>query len=82
MTGEHEAAILPQQGGPLFLGHRPTSEPGPNDVLIEVKAVALNPCDYYQRDYGMPPVSIYPAVLESDVAGVVVKLGSNVTTSP
>lgn len=38
MAGQHEAAILPQQGGP-------------NDVLIEVKAVALNPCDYFQRDY-------------------------------
>ncbi|KAL5360376.1 chaperonin 10-like protein [Aspergillus floccosus] len=82
MAGEHEAAILPRQGGPLYLGHRPTPEPGPNDVLIEVKAVALNPCDYYQRDYGMPPVPIYPAVLGSDIAGVIVRLGSSVTTVP
>ncbi|EAU30471.1 conserved hypothetical protein [Aspergillus terreus NIH2624] len=30
MTGEHEAAILPQQGGPLFLGHLP----GPGSRVI------------------------------------------------
>lgn len=82
MTIEHDAAILPQPGGPLSVGKRPTPEPGPNEVLIEVKAVALNPCDYYQRDHGMPPVRIYPAVLGSDIAGVVTKLGSNVTTVP
>ncbi|KKP04589.1 hypothetical protein THAR02_03279 [Trichoderma harzianum] len=82
MTTEHDAAILPQPGGPLSVGKRPTPEPGPNEVLIEVKTVALNPCDYYQRDHGMPPVPIYPAVLGSDIAGIVVKLGSNVTTVP
>ncbi|KAJ5639233.1 uncharacterized protein N7484_007095 [Penicillium longicatenatum] len=82
MAGQHEAAILLQKGGPLSLGKRPTPEPGPNDVLIEVKAVALNPCDYFQRDYGMPPVPIYPAVIGQDVAGIVAKLGSNVTTVP
>ncbi|KAL4926719.1 zinc-binding alcohol dehydrogenase family protein [Aspergillus undulatus] len=82
MTAEHDAAILPKPGSPLSVGKRPTPEPGPNDVLIEVKAVALNPCDYYQRDYGMPPVPIYPAVVGSDTAGVVAKLGSNVTSVP
>lgn len=82
MARQHEAAILPKQGGPLSLGNRPTPEPGPNDVLIEVKAVALNPCDHFQRDYGMPPVPIYPAVIGSDTAGVVAKLGSDVTTVP
>jgi NADPH:quinone reductase-like Zn-dependent oxidoreductase len=82
MTAEHDAAILPQPGGPLSVGKRRTPEPSPNEVLIEVKAVALNPCDYYQRDYGMPPVPIYPAVVGSDTAGVVAKLGSNVTSVP
>jgi NADPH:quinone reductase-like Zn-dependent oxidoreductase len=82
MTAEHDAAILPKSGGPLAVGKRATPEPGPNDVLIEVKAVALNPCDYYQRDYGMPPVPIYPAVIGGDAAGVVAKLGSSVTAGP
>ncbi|KAJ5861304.1 chaperonin 10-like protein [Penicillium soppii] len=82
MAIQHDAAILPQQGGPLSLGKRPTPEPGPNEVLIEVKAVALNPCDHFQRDYGMPPVPIYPAIIGCDAAGIVTKLGANVTTVP
>ncbi|KAJ5296132.1 hypothetical protein PENANT_c021G11576 [Penicillium antarcticum] len=81
MPGQHEAAILPQQGGPLSLGKRATPDPGPNDVLIEVKAVALNPCDHFQRDYGMPPVPIYPTIIGCDTAGVVAKVGSNVTST-
>lgn len=82
MTGKHQAAILPQKGGPLSVGERATPEPGPNEVLLEVKAVALNPVDYYQRDFGMPPVPIYPAVVGSDTAGIVAKVGSNVSTAP
>ncbi|KAJ7762983.1 putative zinc binding dehydrogenase [Mycena metata] len=69
MTATHDAAILHQKGSPLSIELRDTPEPGPNEVLIEVKAVALNLVDYYQRDFGMPPVLIYPAVLGSDVAG-------------
>lgn len=82
MAQQHQAAILPQKGGPLSLGPRDTPEPGPDEVLIEVKAVALNPVDYYQRDFGMPPVPIYPAVIGSDTAGIVAKVGSNVKIAP
>src|SRR5437764_1056724 len=71
MAATHQAAILPQKGGPLSVGERATPEPGPNEVLIEVKAVALNPVDYFQRDFGMPPVPVYPAVIGSDSAGIV-----------
>ena len=81
MGGQHQAAILPQQGGPLSVVDRATPEPGPNDVLIEVRAIALNPVDYYQRDLGMPPIPSYPAVVGSDVAGLVVKVGSNVSNA-
>lgn len=82
MTGTHLAAILPQKGGPLSVGERSTPQPGPDEVLIEVKAVALNPVDYYQRDFGLPPVPIYPAVIGSDTSGIVAKVGSNVSTAP
>ncbi|KAK5656803.1 hypothetical protein OQA88_4351 [Cercophora sp. LCS_1] len=82
MARTHLAAILPQKGGPLSVEERATPEPGPNDVLIEVKAVALNPVDYHQRDFGMPPVPIYPAVIGSDVAGIIAGVGSNVTSAP
>lgn len=82
MAGKHQAVILPQKGGPLTVADRATPEPGPNEVLIQVKAVALNPVDYYQRDFGMPPVPIYPAVVGSDVAGLIARVGSNVSNAP
>ncbi|KAL2434649.1 Trans-enoyl reductase tndF [Exophiala dermatitidis] len=77
----HLAAILPQKGGPLSIVERITPEPGPGEILIEIKAVALNPVDYYQRDLGIPPVPVYPAVLGNDASGIVAKVGSNVDTS-
>lgn len=79
MSSTHLAAILPQQGGPLSVGERPTPELGPNEVLVEVKAVALNLVDVYQRDFGFPPVPVYPAVLGSDTAGIVAKVGPGVS---
>lgn len=82
MPSKHQAAILSEKGAQLSISDRATPEPGPSEVLIEVKAVALNPVDYYQRDFGMPPVPIYPAVAGSDVAGIVAKIGSNVSNAP
>ncbi|KAL2812664.1 chaperonin 10-like protein [Aspergillus cavernicola] len=77
----HLAAVIPQKGGPLVVQSRPTPDPGQNELLIEVKAIAVNPVDYYQRDMGMPPVPIYPAIVGSDIAGIVVKAGPNVPDS-
>jgi NADPH:quinone reductase-like Zn-dependent oxidoreductase len=46
-------------------------------VLIEVKAIAMNPADYLQRDTGML-ITKYPTVLGSDIAGIVVECGPEV----
>ncbi|KAF1944308.1 putative zinc binding dehydrogenase [Clathrospora elynae] len=81
MTGAHQAAVIPQKGGPFSIEERATPEPGPGELLIEVKAVALNPVDHYQRDFGMPLVPVYPAVVGFDTAGIVVKVGSNVSSA-
>ncbi|OQD73361.1 hypothetical protein PENDEC_c015G04747 [Penicillium decumbens] len=75
----HQAAILPQKGGPLAIVQRPTPSPGPNELLIEVHAVALNPVDIHQRDKGVF-VEAYPAVVGSDVSGIVAETGSAVST--
>ncbi|KAL6900016.1 GroES-like protein [Trichoderma evansii] len=82
MAPTHAAAILPQKGGPFIVEERNTPEPGSNEILIEVKAVALNPVDYAQRDFGFPTVPSYPTVIGSDVAGIVAKVGSGVSTGP
>ncbi|KAI4271481.1 MAG: hypothetical protein LQ337_005978 [Flavoplaca oasis] len=82
MPGKHQAAVLPSAGSPLSVVDRDTPEPGPNEILIETKAIAVNPVDYYQRDLGKPPTPFYPAVLGEDVAGLVVRVGSNVSDGP
>lgn len=81
MASKHLAAVLPQQGGPFVVQPRPTLDPGPGELLIEAKAIAVNPVDYSQRDKGFPPIPSYPTVIGSDVAGVVVKTGPDVPGS-
>lgn len=78
-SGQHLAAILASKAaGVLEVKHRQTPTPGPNDLLIEVKSIALNPIDYYQRDHGFPPLDHYPTVLGSDIGGTVISAGSSV----
>ncbi len=77
-SGHHLAAILPSKGARLEVSPRPTPTPGPDELLIEVKCVALNPVDYYQRDHGIF-IADYPAVLGSDVAGTIIARGASVT---
>ena len=76
-SGQHLAAILRSKGSALEVNHRPTPTLGANDLLIEVKSIALNPVDWYQREYGFPPIS-YPVVISSYIAGTVVSAGSSV----
>ena len=78
-SSQHLAAILPSKAaGVLEISQRPTPNPGPDDLLIEVKSIALNPIDYYQRDMGFPPLDHYPTVLGSDIGGTVISVGSSV----
>jgi NADPH:quinone reductase-like Zn-dependent oxidoreductase len=81
MPHKHEAAVLHTIGSPLAIVERDTPEPGPDEILIETKAIAVNPVDRYRRDFGFPPVPFLPAVLGEDVAGIVVKHGSGVNSS-
>ncbi|KAL9118868.1 MAG: hypothetical protein Q9187_004577 [Circinaria calcarea] len=76
-SGQHLAAILPSKGSAFEITYRPTPTPGPNELLVEVKSIALNPIDHYQFYRGFPPIS-YPAILGSDIAGTVISTGSSV----
>ncbi|KAL8960313.1 MAG: hypothetical protein Q9183_005483, partial [Haloplaca sp. 2 TL-2023] len=82
MAQTHPAALFTAVGSPLSVSDRPTPTPSPNEILIETKAIAVNPEDFYQRDLGMPPTPSFPAVLGEDVAGVVVSCGSSVPNPP
>ncbi|KAI1813384.1 GroES-like protein [Poronia punctata] len=73
----HIAAIFPAKGGSFELQTRPTPKPGPGELLVEVKSVALNPADVLVRDQGVL-VSNYPTVVGFDIAGLVVEIGEDV----
>jgi NADPH:quinone reductase-like Zn-dependent oxidoreductase len=76
-----KAAIFKQHGGPEVLEFTDAPEPKPraNEVLIEVKACALNHLDIFVRN-GMPGIEIpLPHILGNDIAGVVREVGELVT---
>lgn len=55
----------------------PVPKPGPGDILVKVRAVALNPADWKVHK-GLVPVT-FPAILGADVSGDVEELGEGVT---
>ncbi len=57
----------------------PDPQAGPNDVVIEVKATAVNYNDIWGRR-GAPQEVPLPHISGSDVSGVVTDIGSEVTT--
>ena len=76
-----KAAIFRQHGGPEVLEYADVPEPGirANEVLVEVKACALNHLDIWARK-GLPGIEIpLPHILGNDVAGVVREAGELVT---
>ena len=76
-----KAAIFRQHGGPEVLEYTDVPEPvlSANEVLVEVKACALNHLDIFVRT-GLPGIEIpLPHILGNDVAGVVRESGELVT---
>jgi len=76
-----KASIFRAHGGPDVLEYTDVNEPTirPNEVLIAVKACALNHLDIFVRN-GLPGIEIpLPHILGCDVAGVVREVGELVT---
>jgi NADPH:quinone reductase-like Zn-dependent oxidoreductase len=77
-----KAIVIHQHGDPTVLHYTEVAEPHilPHEVLVRVRACALNHLDLWVRQ-GLPGVSFpMPHILGSDVAGEIVKVGSAVTT--
>ena len=77
-----KAVVYTGHGGPEVIRSQemPVPEAGPADVLVRVKAVALNHLDLWVRR-GLPRLSLtFPHIPGADVAGVVARAGSAVTT--
>ncbi|MBI3242473.1 MAG: zinc-binding dehydrogenase [Chloroflexi bacterium] len=68
-----KTAFFPQHGGPevMTYGELPVPEPRPGEVLVQIKAAAMNRVDKWVRD-GWPGIKLtLPHTLGSDGAGVV-----------
>ena len=76
-----KAVIFRQHGGPEVLEYvTDFGEPvlGPEDVLVRVRACALNHLDLFVRQ-GMPTLKLpLPHILGSDVAGEIARVGDDV----
>jgi len=77
-----KAIVFHQHGAPSVLHYTDVAEPSihPHEVLVRVRACALNHLDLWVRR-GIPGVNIpLPHIPGSDIAGEVVQVGREVTT--
>jgi NADPH:quinone reductase-like Zn-dependent oxidoreductase len=77
-----KAIVFDVHGGPEVLRYTDASDPvvRANDVLMRVKACALNHLDLWVRR-GIPGVTFpLPHIPGSDIAGEIAKIGADVTT--
>jgi NADPH:quinone reductase-like Zn-dependent oxidoreductase len=77
-----KAVFYNSYGGPelLQVGSLPEPVPGPDQLLIQVKTVSINPVDYkiLKGNLKMLTGSKFPQIPCSDFAGIVKKTGSNI----
>lgn len=77
-----KALVLKKYGGldQLAFADLPRPTVGPDEILVQVHAAGLNPVDYMVAKGMFKPILRFqlPAVIGSDVAGVVVDVGSRV----
>ncbi|KAL0953197.1 hypothetical protein HGRIS_004452 [Hohenbuehelia grisea] len=81
-----KALIIPELGAPYTLIERQVPSPGPEDVLVKIEAIGLNPSEWKVLDLDMAMLAghmqlskTYPAAVGQDAAGIVVDVGSGVT---
>jgi NADPH:quinone reductase-like Zn-dependent oxidoreductase len=78
---QNNAAWLPAKFAALEVKPAPYSAPRENEIVVENRAVAINPVDWAKQALGnlMYGFIEYPFVLGEDLAGDVVAVGTNVS---
>ncbi|MEU8111284.1 NAD(P)H-quinone oxidoreductase [Micromonospora sp. NPDC048947] len=74
------AITIPQPGGPdaLVWAEVPDPEPGPNEVVVDVRATGVNRADLLQRQGHYPPPPGAPAYPGLECSGVITEVGAEV----
>jgi NADPH2:quinone reductase len=77
-----KAIVVREHGGPevLKLEDVPDPVPGPDQVLVRLRAVGVNPVDVYIRSGAYARKPALPFIPGSDAAGEIEAVGANVTT--
>ncbi|MBS3743152.1 MAG: S-(hydroxymethyl)glutathione dehydrogenase/class III alcohol dehydrogenase [Wenzhouxiangellaceae bacterium] len=74
---ETRAAVAFEAGKPLSIETVQLQEPGPAEVLVEIKATGLCHTDAYTLS-GKDPEGLFPSILGHEGAGVVIETGRDV----
>jgi NADPH:quinone reductase len=76
-----KAAYIQQVGAPqeIRFGNLPEPGIGPNDVLVKVAAVAVDPVDTYIRSGRLPMKLPTPFIIGRDMTGRVERIGAAIT---
>jgi NADPH:quinone reductase len=79
-----KALVVPEHGGPEVLGWEdvPDPEPGPGEVLVRVRAVAVNWADLLMRAGRYPGAPDPPFIAGHELMGEVVGRGPGTTGPP
>jgi NADPH:quinone reductase-like Zn-dependent oxidoreductase len=62
VTTANLAAVLPAAGSNLVIQERAIPSPGPDEVLIRNRAIAVNPIDWKRQALGLY-ITSYPTIL-------------------
>ncbi|KAJ7442727.1 chaperonin 10-like protein [Mycena galericulata] len=75
---QQKALVIMEAKAPFTLSRTwPIPKPGPGEILIKIKASALNPVEWKQQKEGFI-IEKYPSILGLDIAGDVEELGEGV----
>jgi NADPH:quinone reductase-like Zn-dependent oxidoreductase len=72
------AYLLAAKAHPFELKPTPNWTPEPNEILVQNRAIAINPIDGSLQRFAWLPMQ-YPTILGQDVAGEILAVGSSVT---
>ena len=74
-----KAVLVDEKTERLYIGEHEKPEPGEDELLVKVKATALNRADLLQKKGNYPPPEGASPILGLEMAGAVEEIGSKVT---